>query len=156
PIILVAPKCEPESFKPRGRIVVPVDGSETSTDILALAASWAIAYEMDPQVVTVIDPRVEAAIGVPINVATEANLPSGVAAGLRTEIGRNVDWEVLHSENVADAIADRARDVGASIIAMSTHGRTGLPRVVMGSVTMAVVHKATCPVLVHRPLRLPT
>lgn len=153
PIMLVGPRCEPNSFKPRGRMIVPVDGSETSAEILAVAATWANAYHMEPEVVAVVDPNIEAKMGGGhIHVGTEANLPSRVAAELAADIGSRVDWEVLHNDSVSHAIVGRAADVGASIIAMSTHGRTGLPRVVLGSVTMAVVHGAECPVLVHRPL----
>jgi nucleotide-binding universal stress UspA family protein len=34
------------------------------------------------------------------------------------------------------------------LIAMATHGRTGLGRVALGSVAMQVVHRSPCPVLV--------
>ena len=38
-----------------------------------------------------------------------------------------------------------------SLVAMSTHGRTGLARVALGSVATAVVRASLCPVLVNRP-----
>jgi nucleotide-binding universal stress UspA family protein len=47
-----------------------------------------------------------------------------------------------------DAIIDAAEEVQADLIVMGTHGRTGLRRVLMGSVVEAVVPKAECPVLV--------
>ena len=40
-----------------------------------------------------------------------------------------------------------AREVHADLIVMGTHGRTGLARLLMGSVAGPVVRKATCPVL---------
>ena len=36
------------------------------------------------------------------------------------------------------------------MIVMSTHGRTGLPRVLMGSVAEAVVRRAPCPVVTYK------
>jgi len=46
-----------------------------------------------------------------------------------------------------------ARETGASLIVMGTHGRTGLGRLLMGSVAEQVVRKASCPVLtVKTPL----
>jgi nucleotide-binding universal stress UspA family protein len=48
------------------------------------------------------------------------------------------------------AIIDTARDSGADLIVMGTHGRTGLTHVLMGSVAEKVVRLAPCPVLVTR------
>ncbi len=48
----------------------------------------------------------------------------------------------------AEAIADTARHSEADLIAMSTHGRSGLARVVFGSVTDALLRRAEKPVLV--------
>ncbi len=47
-------------------------------------------------------------------------------------------------------ILDTARDKGVDLIVMGTHGRTGLPHVLMGSVAEKVVRLAPCPVLVTR------
>jgi nucleotide-binding universal stress UspA family protein len=45
-------------------------------------------------------------------------------------------------------IVEQARKVGASLIVMGSHGRTGIKRLLMGSVTERVVGYAPCPVLV--------
>jgi universal stress protein A len=47
----------------------------------------------------------------------------------------------------ADALVDYARDNSIDLIVMGTHGRTGLSRLLMGSVAEAVVRRAPCPVL---------
>ena len=49
------------------------------------------------------------------------------------------------------AIAQKAGSEKADMIIMSTHGRTGLEQVMVGSVTARVVAHATCPVLSIRP-----
>lgn len=51
-------------------------------------------------------------------------------------------------------IVDKADEEKADIIVMSTHGRTGLLHVLMGSVTEKVVRLAACPVLSLRPTKL--
>lgn len=54
----------------------------------------------------------------------------------------------------ADTILNVAREEDADMIVMSTHGRTGLKRFLMGSVAEVVVREANCPVLtvkVHAP-----
>lgn len=153
PFVLVGPHCTPDSFKPRGKLLVAVDGSETSHEILPLAAAWTIAYEMEPEVVTVVSSADAAQVA---NAGTETGTPRHAAQQLEYETERQVTWEVLHHEHPADAIVRRAEATEASIIAITTHGRTGLGRLMAGSVAIEVVHKATCPVLVHRPLRLRT
>jgi nucleotide-binding universal stress UspA family protein len=47
----------------------------------------------------------------------------------------------------AQAIVDLAEREGVDMIVMGTHGRTGLSRLLMGSVAEAVVRRAACPVL---------
>lgn len=50
----------------------------------------------------------------------------------------------------AAVILKFAREIGADLIVMGTHGRTGLRRLLMGSVAEQVVRKASCPVLTLR------
>jgi nucleotide-binding universal stress UspA family protein len=49
--------------------------------------------------------------------------------------------------SAARAIVTYARDQGADLIVVGTHGRTGVSRVLMGSVAEAVARLAPCPVL---------
>lgn len=50
----------------------------------------------------------------------------------------------------ADALVRLAREEKVDMIVMGTHGRTGLGRLVMGSVSEAVVRNAPCPVLTYK------
>ena len=61
----------------------------------------------------------------------------------------NVSTEVC-TGNPTGQILDTARDRGADLIVMGTHGRTGIAHVVMGSVAERVVRQASCPVLTLR------
>ncbi len=47
----------------------------------------------------------------------------------------------------ADQIVNYAKEYEVDMIVLGTHGRTGLKRIVMGSVAEAVVRRAECPVL---------
>jgi nucleotide-binding universal stress UspA family protein len=59
---------------------------------------------------------------------------------------------VMEGDAVA-SILQVAKDCGCNLIVMGTHGRTGLSRLLMGSVAEQVVRKATCPVItVKTPL----
>ena len=57
----------------------------------------------------------------------------------------------LLSGEPADGIARFAADNDIDLIVMGTHGRTGLVRLLMGSVAEAVVRKAKCAVLTVKP-----
>ena len=50
----------------------------------------------------------------------------------------------------AGEIVRLATDEGADMIVLGTHGRTGMARLLMGSVAEAIVRRAPCPVLVYR------
>lgn len=57
-------------------------------------------------------------------------------------------FEIVEGEFVPEHILEVARTRAADLIVMGTHGRTGLRRVLLGSVAEAVVRHATTPVLV--------
>ena len=59
--------------------------------------------------------------------------------------------EVLDGADVATAICEFAKDRGADYIAMATHGRSGLKRLLLGSVAEVVVRHASVPVVLYPP-----
>ena len=52
----------------------------------------------------------------------------------------------------AEMICERARDVDADLIVMTSHGRTGLSRAWLGSIADAVIRRSSVPVLLLRPI----
>jgi nucleotide-binding universal stress UspA family protein len=62
--------------------------------------------------------------------------------------GIQVQAEVISATDVSRAIADYAEEHGMDMIAMSTHGRSGFRRMVMGSVAESVLRHSKRPVLV--------
>ena len=72
--------------------------------------------------------------------------------GLRAEPGTRVDHRLNEGHPVTE-ILGVAEEVNADMIVMGTHGRTGLGRLLLGSVAEQVMRKARCPVLtVRKPL----
>jgi nucleotide-binding universal stress UspA family protein len=60
--------------------------------------------------------------------------------------------EVIGHEDPATGIVEYAREHDVDLIAISTHGRTGLRRLALGSVAESVLRKSEIPVLsFHRP-----
>ena len=69
--------------------------------------------------------------------------------------GRRIQIDVRAGEpgmtTEADTIETAGREHGAALVVMTTHGYTGLQRLVLGSVTDAVLRRSTLPVVVLRP-----
>jgi nucleotide-binding universal stress UspA family protein len=72
-----------------------------------------------------------------------------VAVKLRQD-GLEVDVVILQ-ESPGDAIVSYASDNGYGLIAMATHGRSGLGRAIFGSVAEHVLRNSDVPLLVIRP-----
>lgn len=70
----------------------------------------------------------------------------------RLPSGRSsVETKVVFSSTPDAAILEDACASGSDLIAMATHGRGGLVRMLMGSVADKVIRMASCPVLVYHP-----
>lgn len=149
PVVVVGPDARTDRTDFRGELIVPVDGSDTSESALSLAAAWGIALEARPWVVSVIEPD-----GTASGDVAESAYPSRVARELAERSHHEVEFEVLHGKQPAKAITDYASDLNAALIVASTHGRTGLARITAGSVAMAIVRNAPCPVVLNRPPHL--
>ena len=64
--------------------------------------------------------------------------------------GLDVEELIVHGE-AASEIVRVAKDRAVDLIVISSHGRTGLGRILFGSTAEAVVRHASCPVLVVKP-----
>lgn len=60
------------------------------------------------------------------------------------------EGEVVNSGDIAEAIISYTKD-NADLIIISTHGRKGFEKILLGSVAEQVLKNSTCPVLIHRP-----
>ncbi|HEX7371566.1 MAG TPA: universal stress protein, partial [Thermodesulfobacteriota bacterium] len=84
-----------------------------------------------------------------VNVVREAEeYLARVEANLKG-VGVKVKSVVRYGHD-AQEIVDHARDRDFDLIAMSTHGRTGLTQFVLGSVANKIIHTATVPILLCR------
>ena len=129
---------------PIRRILVPVDWSEPSKCAVKLAAS--LAQEHDAQLVVL--------YVVPLSVMMYGPPPESWLEHIREELCRikpaDSKTRVQHlvfEGDPATAILRAAKGNHCDLIVMGTHGRTGLNRLLRGSVTEEVVRKAPCLVL---------
>jgi nucleotide-binding universal stress UspA family protein len=129
-------------------VITCVDGSSTSEVILPAARNLAQAINASVHILQVVDlAEVERAKG---SFSEPLNELAYVRRLAQTMLDRGVraTYDVVHDAHPSEAILNYARTQTAPIIAMASHGRTGLRRLTMGSVAMTVVRHATCPVLV--------
>ena len=143
PILLTGPACKASRPLVGGRMVVGLDGSDRAEAVLPHAAAWAKAFDMQLWLATVQPPAgsVEALV--------ESNYLARMAHDL-DHLVPTVNWDTLHGTDPAVELVGLAERLDARCIAVTTHGRSGLSRVALGSVAMAITHRSPVPVLVHR------
>jgi nucleotide-binding universal stress UspA family protein len=146
PLLVVGPSLAPGPWRfEEGEMLVTIDGSDASEAVVPVAANWAKAFGLRAWVVQV--------LSMPVPPADDAQAVAESAGVRRVAArfdGRGVEWEVLHGPDPADALLDYAQQLPAVLIAMASHGRTGIARLALGSTAMRLVHGSRCPVLVTR------
>ena len=143
-----------------GKILVPVDGSKTSTFGLDEAIKIAKAQGSQLRLVHIVNEFILDYMYSPGLHATnliESLVKAGRALldGAKTAAQRQgVKAECVMLESIGSAAADlilaQAKEWQADLIVMGTHGRRGLARMAMGSDAEQVVRAASVPVLLVR------
>ena len=139
-------------------ILVPLDGSELATAVLAPVKDLAAATDATITLAHVVSstavvgsrlfPLLPDDVGPAMRKAVE--YLEGQAEKLREE-GFSVDTRVVEHEIPAKAICWTAKDADADLIAIATHGYGGMKRAVLGSVADKVLRGSPLPLLVQRP-----
>jgi nucleotide-binding universal stress UspA family protein len=144
-------------------ILLPTDFSECGNFARSYAASLARKFGASIIAVHVIEPLVPtvgysgmteplpiADITDQLETSAERELPR--IAECEECAGLEIEEVIVHGEAAAE-IVRVAKDRRADLIVLSSHGRTGLGRILFGSTAEAVVRHASCPVLVVKPAK---
>ena len=146
-------------------IVVALDGSEFAERVLPFVEELAAKFSSSLQLIyatTAANVIIAETSGMPSDAGlavdptpiieaqqSEAEAYLGRVAQRLRDKGLKVTF--THPEGqAADAILTLAKESSADLIAMTTHGRHGVMRAILGSTAESVLHKATCPVLIVR------
>jgi nucleotide-binding universal stress UspA family protein len=141
------------------RVVVPVDFSKYSLKALDYAVELARQFRAELHAVFVVETVYFGApgAGTAVDAFIAAQKASAAAALLRLErryARRRVRLRTaVLSGAPAVAIRDACIRLGADLIVIATHGRTGISHLLLGSVAEHMVRIAPCPVLTLRPDR---
>ncbi len=170
PVLLVRPKekggARSAAWPPMRQIVVPLDGSNSATEILPSATKLARANGASIVLLEVIQPVPTMIVYPYLGAVTDVSAPDEVATQnlvdeaerhlaelvrkLRDEGFSNAESHVLVAPSVWQAITDFAHGHHADLIAMSTRGR-GLSKLIVGSVADKVRRSSRIPVLLRHP-----
>jgi nucleotide-binding universal stress UspA family protein len=139
------------------KILVPLDGSKVAEGVLPHAKSLAYSEGAELILLTVgANPTMDFVFADPgvaqQSIQEQEERSKKYIAGIESELkaaGFRVST-VLRDGAVADVILGVADELKVDVIAMSTHGRTGPARWLLGSIAERVVHSSKIPVLLIR------
>ena len=136
------------------RILFPTDGSDVATEAFEYALDVAAAHDATVHVLNVADTNQDSLTLVEGQVVDvlegEGREIVDTAADRAADRGVDVVAEVLQGDPVK-TIVDYADEYGIDLVVMPTHGRRGLSRVLLGSVTERVITSAEVPVVAVTP-----
>ncbi len=137
------------------RVMVALDGSPLAEQVLPYACEMASVLLAQIDLVTVVTPAMVAGhafggrgAGAVMDAVHEY---LSRVAGRLCEHGQSVELHATAATDPAAAILQLAEQRGAGLLALATHGRGGISRLVAGSVAEKVVHGTHVPVLLVRP-----
>ena len=145
PVLAVRPFWSYELARPDlgiKNILVPLDGSTTSRAILPRVAEFARLFGARAILLHALDPKR------PADRAGMADYLKEAAAELRKEKVESIS--ILDEGTPAKMIQDTARAHEVDLVAMTTHGRSGVSRIITGSVTEEVLRETRIPLLTVR------
>jgi len=145
--VLVVPNNTAVGWK---TIVVATDGSKYSALAVDRAIAFAQSYGGELKVLSVVDVPTEFYAEAPQAVDDLVKKAKEYVAKVKQQAeAAGIKAEAFVGEAEAhEAITKLAREVKADMIVLGSHGRTGMRRLLMGSVAEKVIGYATCPVLV--------
>lgn len=138
------------------RILVPIDFSPPSLRALDEAVEFGRPYEAEIIVLCVLERDYHTPITLVPNprafLQEQTSEVEARLAQIATRLGQeNVKYRTVIEFGVPyQVIVESAKHLKVDLIVMSTHGRTGLAHVLLGSVAERVVQHAACPILLLR------
>ena len=156
PVLLVRPSEKAPGIIPEpvlDNILIPLDGSALAEQVLEPALELARLMEARCSLLRVVESRSSPGDGTPGGPPEKAQAEAYLehVAGRLREQGLQVRTRVVVARHAAEAILEEAEAQASNLIALATHGRGGLKRLLLGSVADKLVRGATSPVLVYRP-----
>ena len=141
------------------KILVPTDGSELATQAALRVVPLAKMSGASLMVLYVQGVYPYRGVGDAVASGMQAYVAAGLAEGQRAiesiasvakAEGVAIEQLVTENDQVADGIVEAAQSAGADLIAMGSHGRSGLAKLMLGSVAAKVLTLSPIPVLIFK------
>ena len=137
-------------------ILVPYDGSSHSKHSFKVALDMSKKYNSKLSVVTVLDTST--------GYWAHTSIWDNAISGAKTLVTREFESfesaakkakvsfhsKIIESHSTTKAIVSYSKSKKIDLIVMGAHGKTGLDKLILGSVSNSVVHRVRCPVLIVR------
>jgi len=129
------------------KILVPLDGSQLAEQILAFVRWLSAPHEIPIELLTVADPNARPAVW-----------PSAANRSYLENVAHNYFpgsarvTTAVERGDPASVLVDRAKDDPRCLIALATHGMSGMRRWLLGSIASKVLQTAANPLLLVRPV----
>jgi nucleotide-binding universal stress UspA family protein len=168
PVVALGPMADNPGWSPRPRrwpeplsvprVLACVDGSSASEQVLDITMAWARALDMSVTILTVAEDALAPVR--PTRTQTRYGRHADAEAYIDELVQRwhphlpEIDGEVVRDPiGVASGVRAHLDQRPAGLVAVTTHARTGLPRVLLGATAASIVHASVAPCLVA-PVRL--
>lgn len=166
PVLLERPAAPsaPREASRLAHILIPLDGSALAESMVEpavalgtpLQAHYTLLHINDPVLLTGTASLLPTAAPAPElaqrREQSARHYLESVADRLRTR-DLSVDTQVVLNSLPAQAILEQATQLGVDLIALATHGRSGLTRLLLGSTTDKVLRSADKPLLIYQPVQ---
>ena len=153
PVLLVRPGAARMTWK---RMLVALDGSARAEEILQDVIPLAKRLDSVVELVRVALPAIPVWAAAEAGGGAREEDPKPYLRKVQTRLlEEGLDARIAPLEGrAAAALLERAKDTDASLICLTTHGRTGFERMLLGSTAEEVLRQSCCPVLVRRSVRV--
>lgn len=149
------------------KILVPIDGSKFSIDAAKYGIVLSAQYNADLFILHILHPHELGQslhyFGTEVPEQTKKLIEErkkeingwfdsirNISKEYEKEIETKIKTEIIESHSIASSIIDYTENEGVDLIVIGTKGKTGIKRLILGSVASQVMIYSHCPVLVVR------
>ena len=135
------------------RVVAPTDLSEIASEAAKACVDLKGAFDCAVTLMHVYDDDVPIPAADGLELASSDEVKAGLEkelVALADEVGIDAALELLVGEHPADVVCEWLGEHNIDLVVVSTHGRTGLARMLVGSVAERIIRYAPCPALAVR------
>lgn len=131
------------------KVLIPVDGSECSKNTLEWACKTLDKNNTEFYILHVIPRGIPELVTEEFQVEDALKIINGAEAFVRGQGGKVAKYEYMEGDPIK-AICDYADSEAVDQVLMGSHGRTGLSKILLGSISTGVMEQCRKPVFIYK------